>query len=96
MVKPIDVLRDNLGIANTDTMDERWVIFNLIFIGVALTCLIFACVNMWGCCPKLCFCICRPRNNSRWNNVSGTIMISIIVGGFSYYVWFAVVKHMFD
>ena len=23
-------------------------------------------------------------------------MISIIVGGFSYYVWFAVVKHMFD
>ena len=94
--KPSDALRDHLGFSNTDTMDEKWVIFNLIFIGILVTCLLFACINLLGCCPKACFCMCRPRNNSRWTNVSGTILTGIIVACFSYYVWFSVVDHLFD
>ena len=46
--KPSDALRDHLGFSNTDTMDEKWVIFNLIFIGILVTCLLFACINLLG------------------------------------------------
>ena len=90
----IDELQHRLNIYTT--VDSEWVVFNVIFIAISLICLGTALLTLLGCCPTCCVCICRPKSNSRWINVSGTILISIIVACFSYYCWFTVVARLDD
>ena len=71
-------------------VDRRFLLCSLVFVLAAGVCLLFACVNLIGVWPRLCCCICRPRNKSRWLNLVISVILMTNIGIYSYFVWFMV------
>ena len=87
----MDFIYEELKI-NPNSIDKGWLVYTLMFACTAMGLLVFACINSMGLCPKLLFCICRPKNNSRWINVMGTVFIFTNAIIIIYYIWFQVLS----
>ena len=73
---------------NPNSIDKKWIIYTVMFGILAISIIIFACINSMGICPKLLCCMCRPKNNSRWINIMATLFIFTNALLMAYYIWF--------
>ena len=51
----------------------------IIFGIVTFLYMVFALVNCSGKFPKVCFCICRPRNESVKTNIAGFVVLLLLI-----------------